>query len=476
MQFASLTFFAFFVITLTLSWLTQGRLRKFILVLASYVFYLQIGIAPLVLLIMSTTFNYLCGNGIRLGSRKNATRWLMAGVGFNIGLLFVYKYSIFFRASAENLAIFLGTEVHLGILEMILPIGISFYTFQAISYLIDIYRGHGPYAKTFVDFALFQNFFPQILIGPICRSSDLLPQIENMPTTKIHNQSEAFLLILSGLWKKVILATLLHEYGVADSFAEPERYSSLALWLSMFGYSVQLYCDFSGYTDMARGFSLLMGFQLPTNFQKPYAATNLGDFWKRWHITYSRWLRDYIYIPLGGSKGTSNQTSLNLFITFAICGFWHGATWGFVLWGCIHGIGLAAHKRHRDIRRSKGLPPIETTKQEIIFGWLYTFLFVCLSRVVFQTPDLASSFVFYERMIVPSTGSGISFIIIPCILLGMQLHFWTPFDDILTGIENFQKHSKFQRQSLILFSVVFLLSFILLLRPSGIPPYLYFRF
>ena len=476
MQFASLTFFSFFVATLTISWLTQGNVRKMVLVVASYLFYLQIGIAPLVLLIMSTSFNYLCGNGIRLGSRKNAGRWLMAGVGFNIGLLFVYKYSIFFRASAENLAIFLGTEVHLGILEMLLPVGISFYTFQAISYLVDIFRGHGPHAKSFLDFALFQNFFPQILIGPICRSSDLLPQIENMSPLKIHNQSEAVLLIVSGLWKKVILATLLHEYGVADSFAEPERYSTLALWLAMIGYSMQLYCDFSGYTDMARGFSLLMGFQLPRNFQQPYSATNLGDFWKRWHITFSQWLRDYIYIPLGGSKNTAHRTSLNLFITFAICGFWHGATWGFVIWGCMHGIGLALHKRHRDQRRAKGLSPVETTAFEIATGWLYTFMFVCLSRVVFQTSDLSSSLVFYSRLFIPSIGQGVSWLIVPCILLALQLHFWTPFDDMLDTIENHKKDFPIQKQSFVIASIILLISFILLLRPSGIPPYLYFRF
>ena len=355
MQFASLGYLGFFVLTATLTW-SIGRktdTRNIILLIASYYFYAQISTQALALLILSTSINYLLGELIVL-SKGDFRHWILSfGIAFNLGLLGVFKYLNFFRESLEHLAYFLGVEAHIPIVSMLLPIGISFYTFQALAYLIDLYRWQGVKAKTLIDFALFQSFFPQLLIGPICRSIDLLPQIHRKPEYTVHNTVLASNLIISGLFKKIILATILHEHGVSEAFQDPESYSMIGLWGAMFGYTIQLYCDFSGYTDLARGSALLLGFHLPDNFNRPYTASNLGEFWQKWHISFSQWLRDYIYIPLGGSFRSPLRVSFNLFLTFLFCGFWHGASWGYILWGALHGIGLALHKRNRDRRRQR---------------------------------------------------------------------------------------------------------------------------
>jgi alginate O-acetyltransferase complex protein AlgI len=475
MQFASLNFLAFFVIVLTFTW-TFGRkrhIRNAILLLASYLFYAQISLQALSLLIVSSMCNYVFGNAIAAATMR-VRRWcLFIGIGFNLGFLGLFKYLNFFRSSTEDIAYIFGIEAHLPLLEVILPIGISFYTFQALTYLIDIYKGHGVRAKGVLDFALYQAFFPQLLIGPICRSIDLLPQIHAEPPKKLSNTTEAGVLIISGLFKKIIIATMLFDHGVTDSFQEPENFSTIGLWGGMIGYSIQLYCDFSGYTDLARGFALLLGFRIPDNFNSPYTATNVGDFWKRWHITFSQWLRDYIYIPLGGSRKSSWRISLNLFITFLFCGFWHGASWGYVIWGGAHGIALAIHKRNRDRLRAKGINP-EAYRGIFHFwvGWLYTFGFVALSRIIFVSPTLDSAFVYYTRLFNPSSiGLGAKITLVYAIVLGLIINFYG---------DNFFKtivHSLEKKSPILQFvTITCLLVSLLLLRPGGVPPYLYFQF
>ena len=474
MQFASLEFALFFVLVLQLSWLTKGTIRKWVLLIASYIFYGQLGAAPLCLLLFSTSFNHMIGNALVGLDKTHASRWLSAGIGINLGMLGLYKYANFFRGTAEDLAALLGMEAHLSLLELMLPVGISFYTFQAIAYLVDIYRGHGIRAKSLLDFALFQAYFPQIMIGPICRSRDLLPQFASLPT-KIPNPMEGLLLICSGLFKKLFLASLLFEYGATTGFEDPIQHSSAALWGSMFGYTMQLYCDFSGYTDMARGFSLLLGIELPRNFDKPYAATNLGAFWQRWHISFSQWLRDYIYLPLGGSFCSPWKISFNLFMTFLFCGLWHGASMGFVVWGGIHGIGLALHKRARDKKRARGEDPtVPKTTFHAFGGWVYTFLFVAGSRVVFQAPEISTSLTFYKKLFVWSTeGVSLHPVLVGAIVLSGMLHVWTPYNVLRNWFEQLA-HQKKAHFSYLCFLVLFVI--ILLLRPGGVAPYLYFRF
>ena len=302
--------------------------------------------------------------------------------------------------------------------------GISFYCFQAIGYIVDLYRGHGLRAKTIIDFALFQAFFsptPNWTDLQKCRPSttDSCSTLETIPP----QFNKAGWLIVSGLFKKIFVATLLFENGSLDVFSSPENTLPLVCGE---GCSIQLYCDFSGYTDLARGSALLLGFDIPENFRQPYSASNLGDFWQRWHITFSQWLRDYIYIPLGGSKCSPNRISLNLFITFLICGLWHGASWGFIIWGGLHGIGLAMHKRSRDRKRKRGLDPkIEATGWQFWIGWATTFSFIAISRIFFVAPNLEVAVVFLERMCdFSASGLGSKVTLVYAIGLGWIMNFY----------------------------------------------------
>ena len=477
MQFASLFYWYFFLLVATLLWagskLNSRWYRNGLLLIVSYTFYGFVSTDALILLIFSTTFNHVLSEGL-VGARSDKRRhWMWAGVGFNIGLLGVFKYLDFFRSSVQSLTDLLGLSIHWPIIDLLLPVGISFYCFQAISYIVDLYRGHGVRAKTIIDFALFQAFFPQLLIGPICRSVDLLPQIHASPLKRFPQFNKAGWLIISGLFKKIFVATLLFENGSLDVFSSPENYSAIGLWGGMFGYSIQLYCDFSGYTDLARGSALLLGFDIPENFRQPYSASNLGDFWQRWHITFSQWLRDYIYIPLGGSKCSPNRISLNLFITFLICGLWHGASWGFVIWGGLHGVGLAMHKRSRDRKRKRGLnPKIEPTGWRFWIGWATTFAFIAISRIFFVAPNLEVAVVFLERMCdFSASGLGSKVTLVYAIGLGWIMNFYgTNFFHALCSVTS--------KRSPILQSLLLIVAFftLLLIRPGGIAPYLYFQF
>ena len=264
---------------------------------------------------------------------------------------------------------------------------------------------------------------------------------------------------------------------VPQAFLDPEGLSALSLWVAAFGYTAQLYCDFSGYTDLALGLALLLGFTLPPNFASPYVATNLGDFWKRWHMSFSRWLRDYIYIPLGGAWCSPNRISINLFLTFLFCGIWHGASMGYLIWGAVHGLGLAVHKRRRDHKRKKGVDPTRPSSFSVAcLGWMYTISFITFSRIVFQTPDLEHAWSYYTRMFNPlATGLAISWEQVVLILITFGINLWGPsvFQALSKSMEKPQ--STFSSVGYILLFVAAMFSLFSLM-PSGIPPFLYARF
>ena len=459
-------------------------LQKWILLLSSYGFYTvpfydQSGWKPLSLLILSTACLHLFESLIHISAPKNKHIALATGVSIQLGILGLHKYYHFFRESTLEIAHTFGIEAHLPLLNIVFPVGISFYCFQAIAHLVDLQRGHAKPINSLLNTALFQAFFPKLLLGPICRSVDLIPQLEN-PRKHIINVHQAVILILLGLFKKVILATYLYESGVPGAFIDPESQSALGLWGACFGYTAQLYCDFSGYTDMARGIALLFGYTLPKNFSAPYAATNLGDFWKRWHMSFSQWLRDYIYLPLGGSRKSPLRVSVNLFLTFLFCGVWHGASWGYIIWGSIHGIGLALHKRHRDHQRMQGIDPNSPKPFIDAFGgWLYMIGFVALSRVVFQCPDLETAWVYYTRMLSPTaTGDELSIMMIFCIVITLSLNIWGK--TALNRLDTYFSPSNTvpSSYSIIKHTILITLIFYILFScmPSGIPPYLYARF
>ena len=358
MLFPTVTFAIFFLIVLPLSWalMPHRRAWQVWILLASYVFYAWWDWRFVLLLAASTVVNHVLAVAIYRTQPVRARKALLAAaVAFDLGLLGYFKYAGFFVSSAENTLSSLGLADATWIVNVTLPVGISFYTFMALSYVIDTYRGELVPAS-FARFAVFQAFFPHLVAGPIVRASELLPQLESPRDPRRVDSGRAFLLILSGLFLKVVIANHLATAIVDDVFAAPKAHSSLEVLVGIYGYAVQIFADFCGYTNIAIGIALLLGFQFPQNFASPYTAVSLQDFWRRWHMTLSRWLRDYLYIPLGGSRKGRLLTYRNLMITMLLGGLWHGAAWTFVIWGGIHGVGLACERFVRDRRAARGLP------------------------------------------------------------------------------------------------------------------------
>jgi alginate O-acetyltransferase complex protein AlgI len=385
--FPTATFAIFFLIVLPLSWLTMPwphRWRPFIIV-ASYVFYSWWDWRFVFLLAGCTLWNQVLAVRIwRTRSPSQRKSLLVLALAGNLAVLGYFKYYDFFVTSSDNLLSVVGLDMPLEVKSIVLPVGISFYTFMAISYVVDAYRGEFE-PTTLEKFAVYLSFFPHLVAGPIVRPGELIPQLETPRNPRRVDTSRAFYLIATGLFKKVVIANYLASSIVDEVFAAPGQHSSLEILIAVYAYAVQIYADFSGYTDIAIGIALLLGFSFPQNFDSPYAAGSLQDFWRRWHMTLSRWLRDYVYIPLGGNRGKRPiLTYRNLMLTMLIGGLWHGAAWTFVVWGALHGIGLAAerlwHERHPNA-------PAQTTWKR----WrarLLTFHFVCFAWIFFR----ASSF------------------------------------------------------------------------------------
>lgn len=475
MQFATSQFAAFFLVVLTLSWAVRKHrtAQKLLLLGASYWFYAGMNLRLLGLIVASSLANWALGEALARASSQRARLAAVAtSVIGNLCLLGFFKYYNFFREGLDEVLAVAGLTSHLPILEIFLPLGISFYTFQSIAYCVDLYRGHGHKARSLLDFLLFIGFFPQLLIGPICRSADLLPQFEKPAPDTVPDLELAATLILSGLFKKVILASILATHLVDDCFVTPENYSSLALLVAAYGYTIQIYCDFSGYTDMARGIGLLMGVHLPENFNNPYAATNIGDFWRRWHISFSRWLRDYIYFPLGGSKVPRWRTYLNLMITMLLGGLWHGAHVKYIAWGAIHGAALVGHKFSLDRKRDKGIDPRQTSVPRLILGWVYTFHLCVLARIFFRAGDMDIAWVYWRRLLaLDLSGQGFEVIALPVIAIGLGMNFYGA--DIQGWFLRLQERLSPSLQPLVWAAAGFLL---LLFQPSEVAPYIYFQF
>lgn len=346
MLFNSWTFVVFFVVVYALYWALRHdfRWQNALLLLASYLFYGWWDWRFLGLLIFSTGMDYILGNCIaNQADPRRRRRWLVISVCMNLGILGFFKYFNFFTASTVSLAHSLGFDPSFTTLNIVLPVGISFYTFQSMSYTIDIYRRDLAPAKTVFDFALYVAFFPQLVAGPIERSTALLPQLTQPRRFTADKIGDGLVLILCGMFKKICIAD---NVGLISDqiFNHYSTYHGVDLILASLAFAVQIYCDFSGYTDIARGVAKTMGFELSLNFRLPYFATNPAEFWHRWHISLSTWLRDYLYIPLGGNRHGTANTYKNIFVTMLLGGLWHGAAWNFVLWGGYHGALLIAHR------------------------------------------------------------------------------------------------------------------------------------
>src|SRR6266540_4768729 len=393
MLFPTVTFAIFFMVVLPVSWLLipkPARWRIFILA-ASYYFYGYWNPRFVLLLAFSTLFNQAAGNLIYRTEAEGLRRLILGGAVIgNLGVLGYFKYYDFFVSSAQNLLENVGIHIAPEIVAITLPVGISFFTFQALSYVIDIYR------RTFepvslLEFAVYESFFPHIVAGPIVRAAEFLPQLKERHDPRRVDASRAFFLIFLGLFKKVVIANFLATNIVDQVFASPGRYSGFETIFAIYGYAVQIYADFSGYTDMAIGLALLLGFRFPQNFDAPYSAVSIQDFWRRWHMTLSRWLRDYLYVPLGGNRGSRLATYRNLMLTMVLGGLWHGAAWTFVVWGGIHGGFLSLEHFRRERRQARGAPEPDDTVWRRVWQRIVTFHIVCFAWVFFRAESFENA-------------------------------------------------------------------------------------
>jgi alginate O-acetyltransferase complex protein AlgI len=391
MIFSSLDFFIFAFILFPLYFLLKNyRLQKLLLLLASYIFYGAWNPYYLILIIFSTLLDYYCGEKISSGARKKY--YLLLSLFGNLGLLAYFKYFNFFIQESYQILNYLNiTNAKYFYLDIVLPVGISFYTFQTLSYTIDIYYGKIKAQKSLSDFALFVAFFPQLVAGPIVRAADFLPQLSQKKSIDKLRIVEGIHFFLMGYIKKVVIADRLSMF-VDLYFDYYSGYGSLTTWYALVCYSIQIYCDFSGYSDMAIGIAKVLGFDLPENFNMPYIAKNPADFWRRWHISLSTWLRDYLYIPLGGNRQGSFKRWRNLMLTMILGGLWHGANITFIIWGILHGIYLILHRiivHNQNILFLK--PIIQIFCYKNILNRFLTYLLILIAWVFFRSQSLAQA-------------------------------------------------------------------------------------
>ncbi len=381
MLFNTLSYAVFFGVVFVVAWLLAPRVRArlWFLLLASYYFYSCWDARFLALIFASSSVDWLLGNAIAgAPTQRRRKQWLILTVVMNLGVLGLFKYFDFGVAEMSALLQKLGFNPPEIALRLTLPIGISFFTFESMSYVIDVYRRELPPHKSYVEYLTFVAFFPHLVAGPIVRPRDLLPQLSAPPRFDPVEGSRALLLIALGLFKKVAIGDYLALNLVDRVFDAPLQYSALECYAALVGYAVQIYCDFSGYTDIAIGSAALLGIRFPPNFNSPYKAHNIADFWRRWHISLSTWLRDYLYIPLGGNRRGRARTYFNLLVTMLLGGLWHGANLTFVVWGALHGLLLAGTRAVEELFPRKAAPGplarvclVALTFHAVTFCWLF---------------------------------------------------------------------------------------------------------
>lgn len=427
MLFNSLEYALFLFVVFVLFWsMARARaVRTVLLLFASWLFYMSWNATFIALIVGSTVLDYFVGLGLASTTRPGARRaLLLASLIGNLGCLGLFKYADFLIDAVSDGLAAAGIPVAPGRLNLILPVGISFYTFQTLSYTIDVYRGRLEPTRNFVEFATFVAFFPQLVAGPIVRAGEFLPQFANEPRLGLHRAGEAAFLILRGLVKKVLVADFLAANLIDRVWDDPGAWSSLEVWLAVFAYTWQLYGDFSGYTDIARGSAKLFGFELPINFRRPFDSTGPIDFWDKWHITLSTWIRDYVYIPLGGSKRGRVRSYANLFVAFLLTGIWHGAGWTFVIFGLWHATTVSLNRIWRDLRGKKDAEVTGWKRRVLVL--LNLSLFV-VHWPMFRSPDLDNMLAMYERMFAfEGTAFRVAWYVVAVIGVFTMIHFSPP--------------------------------------------------
>lgn len=404
MLFNSVAFLLFLPVVFILYWFVFRRTlpqQNLLVLLASYFFYGWWSWAFLGLLLLSTLLDFAYGFGVALPNRKKAKVFLWLSVLNNLGILGVFKYYNFFASQFQDGMQALGLHVNVLLLTVALPIGISFYTFHGMSYVFDIYREKQKPLRNFVDYAVFVSFFPLLVAGPIERAQHLLPQVQKPRFFKYTQAVEGLRLILWGLFKKVVIADGLAQL-IDPVFSQYESYGSPVLILAAIGFSFQIYADFSGYSDIALGTAKLFGFELLSNFRFPYFSRDIAEFWRRWHISLSSWFKDYLYIPLGGSKVGKLRAVRNTFVIFLVSGFWHGASWNFISWGFIHAcafIPLLLTKRNRKYTHGVVASESKLPTLKELLQMAATFTFVSFAWIFFRTDSIGAAIGFLQGIL-----------------------------------------------------------------------------
>ncbi|RIV74402.1 MBOAT family O-acyltransferase [Flagellimonas aequoris] len=406
MIFNSIEFFIFLPLVFSIFWVFAKRgvkTQNFILLVASYVFYGWWDYRFLSLIVLSTLVDYVVGRKIYASQdRSHQKKWLTLSLVFNLGLLGFFKYFDFFVHSFITAFSFAGAKMeHQWTLDIVLPVGISFYTFQTLSYSLDIYRERLKPSENFISFATYVAFFPQLVAGPIERASQLLPQIDGDKKFKYDQAVQGLKLMLWGLFKKIVIADALAPI-VDDIFQHADSYPSTTLALGGILFGFQIYGDFSGYSDIAIGTAKLFGIELMSNFKFPYFSRSIAEFWRRWHISLSTWFRDYLYIPLGGSKAGRTKAVQNIFIIFLVSGLWHGANWTFVIWGLFHAIlflPLFYLNLNRNFLETPNL--FSSVRTFFVEGTqiLWTFILVTIGWIFFRSETLSNALLYLKRML-----------------------------------------------------------------------------
>ncbi len=465
MVFPTIEFAIFFTVVLALSWalMPWPALWKPFILAASAVFYGAASWNWVALLIAVIAANQAAAVAIgRVRAPRGRTAIVAAAVTADLGLLALFKYYDFFIQDTARALDAINLGMPLPLLSLALPVGISFFVFQAISYVVDVKRGLLAPAAT-VDVAIYLSFFPHLVAGPIVRAREFLPQLASPRDPRNVAVGAGVVLICVGLVKKVVLADFLARQIVDPVFAVPELYHTPDALLAAYAYAAQIYCDFSGYTDIAIGLALLMGFVFPKNFASPYRAASSRDFWRRWHITLSRYLRDYLYIPLGGSRGGRARTLRNLMITMLLGGLWHGAAWTFVLWGGLHGAMLSIEHLAGE-RRIQRVPAW--------LRWLVVFHLVVFGWILFRSPDLGVVGAFLSALASPGAATLVTplVVIAVVVVIGGQLLPPRPLDGLRLRLEAFPAGALGVALAVV---ILFVASTV----PSqGVPPFIYFQF
>ena len=475
MLFNSSIFILFLGIVLPIYYSLPTRWQNLFLIAASYVFYGYWDYRFLPLIFVSTCFNYFLALKIdKSGNDRHRKIFLITSIIFNLGCLGFFKYFNFFIDSFAVIIEKVGFNPSINTLNIILPIGISFYTFQVTGYIIDVYRKKQTATPDFISFALYICYFPQLVAGPIERAQRLLPKIQSKRCVTKEDVYSGFQLMLIGYVQKIAIADAVAPF-VNTLFSNPAQFKSIDLLCGAYLFSLQIYGDFAGYSNIARGVSRLMGIDLMINFKQPYLSKNISEFWRRWHISLSTWFRDYLYIPLGGNREGELKTYGNLLITMLLCGLWHGASWVFVFWGLLHGTYLAIY---RFTKNTFSDPPILLKNQNLSYlvNTMITFHLVAFAWIFFRSPDFATAHTYINILVTPSnfiwTGNTLILIYTTAFYLLFVLALDIPL--FITDRELLvTDHALWAWRGIVFAALILIISF---LGESNVQPFIYFQF